>query len=571
MASGDHLDPGFHDFIKSVCRRRSLEEEKEFVNHELEQIKESLEKNGVLQDSVYDYLCRLVFCHILGYDVSFGLIYPVMLAMQGSGLEKRIGYTTAMLLLHSDHELSLFLLSSIQMDLNRTNILDNCIALSAVCHLVNSREEYVSMYLSGVQDKLQHPSELVRMKAACCILRFIRTIPSYQGHLQDNIKKLLYDKDPGVMSIGVKIQLELLRGNQNSPNLTSDLIKIQQQLMNRSLPSSFEYHGNPLPWLQIDILRALAVLGRGSKKNSEDMYPLLRNVLDKTDMREKMTYAILYECIVTITNIVPHRELLSEASSKVKKFISSTSYVVKYIGVKALSHLITKSPENCQIILVELQDDPDPAVQSKIAELLHSIAKETDVKIGKKVAEMKNLGSEELLTFNSTSTDWRALSAEESRKGDKSNEVLENNDYKTSTDLLDFSETKIFSEHFDSHETLLSVNNHNKESFPNNKQCMKSLYQEKDFSLEKAGFYSREPPPLSSEDFSEDGMSLLAKQPFSGCDEDMVEGSLMFSQENLESFSQLNLDIPQSKDKESESTCSLFSKTKSNFYSLKSE
>ena len=49
------------------------------------------------------------------------------------------------------------------------------------------------------------------MKAACCIRRFIRIAPSYQGHLQDNIRKLLYDKDPGVMSIGVQIHLQLLK------------------------------------------------------------------------------------------------------------------------------------------------------------------------------------------------------------------------------------------------------------------------------------------------------------------------------------------------------------------------
>lgn len=53
--------------------------------------------------------------------------------------------------------------------------------------------------------------ELVRMRAACCILRFIRLTPSYQRHLQENCRKLLYDKDPGVMSIGVKIQLQLLK------------------------------------------------------------------------------------------------------------------------------------------------------------------------------------------------------------------------------------------------------------------------------------------------------------------------------------------------------------------------
>ncbi|XP_061170774.1 AP-4 complex subunit epsilon-1-like [Saccostrea echinata] len=908
----------FHGFIRSVCRCRNLAEERAFVSHELEQIKENLSRTGVSQDSVCDYLCRLVFCHILGYDVSFGLIYTLKLAQQGSGLEKRIGYTTAMLLLHQDDELTLLLMNTIQKDLHSTNILDNCIALSAVCHLVSSDINVISMFLPLVQKKLQHPRELVRMKAACCILRFIKTIPSYQRHLQDNIRKLLYDKDPGVMSIGIKIQLELLRGgNQNSQNLTSDLIKIQQQIMNRSLPASFEYHGIPLPWLQIDILRVLAVLGRESKKNSEDMYPLLRDLLDKINMREKMAYALMYECIVTITSIFPHQGLLSEASIRVKKFISSTSYVLKYIGVRALTHLITVSPESttdCQMIVVELLDDPDPAIQSKTVDLLYSMANESNVKVvcsklvehldrpgsnftkselvrkivsltenkynldggwviditlmilkvesnnlpenlverllnnlvkildlpvqssrvpetiqhavkksvqglfqencskelvciatwilsecssllknmpedkvmsllqkqflrpsldvstrlwilscmtnllcggilkpgvvkeavekmrgmeqnfilqqkllechrlcgspltvdlhterldtsefdftlsflddfvidslengtkpymhrnlrmpqakdalfsgfgesqainesvhsnspgkvtspgnksatsdsqnvdlklegvskvwgeegfleqetrqgyihnkesdekqreldkkrelaaalfsgfdiqnkvGEKETELQDPWSEEVpLTLNSTPTDWRALSAEETEKGDNSNEFLVNDETRTSTNSLDFSETKILSEQVTSSDGLLSVSEHNldvddrnKKSFSNNQL----QYHEKDFNLEKAEFYSREPPPLCSEDFSEDGMSLFDKQPFSGCDEDMDEGSLMFSQENVESFSQLNLDTSQTKDEESDS---LFRKTKLNSYSIQSD
>ncbi|XP_062599525.1 AP-4 complex subunit epsilon-1-like [Saccostrea cucullata] len=914
----------FHVFIRSVCRCRNLAEEKAFVAHELEQIKENLSRAGVSQDSVCDNLCRLVFCHILGYDVSFGLIYTMKLAQQGSGLEKRIGYTTAMLLIHQDQELALLLMNTIQKDLSSTNILDNCIALSAVCHLVRSEVGAISMFLPLVQKKLQHPRELVRMKAACCILRFIRIIPSYQRHLEDNCRKLLYDKDPGVMSIGVKIQLELLKGgNQNSQNLTSDLIKIQQQIMNRSLPSSFEYHGIPLPWLQIDILRVLAVLGRANKKNSEDMYPLLRELLDKINMREKMAYALMYECIVTITSIVPHRGLLSEASIRVKKFISSTSYVLKYIGVKALTHLITVSPESttdCQMIVVELLDDPDPAIQSKTVDLLYSMSNESNVKVvcsklvehlnrpgsdftkselirkivtltenkynqdgvwvfdvtlmilkvernnlpenlverllknlvkildlpvqtskvpetiqhvvkksvqglfqencskelvciatwilgecssllknmpedkimsllqkqflrsslgvttrlwilscltnlqcggilksgvvreviekmrgvvqeftlQQKLAECQrlcesplaiDLRTEELdtaepdftlsflddfvtdslesgskpymhrnlrippqakdslfagfnesqlvsesvhssssgkiaslgvstksatsdsknvdlklkgvtkvwgeegfleqetspqyipnkesdkkqrelakkrelaaalfsgfdsqnkvseketelqdpwaegvpLTLNSTSTDWRALSAEESDKGDNSKGVLMNDGATTSTNLLDFSEPNTLSENFTSNEGLLSDSGHNidddeKKSFTNSPPCMESQYQEKDLNLEKTEFYSREPPPLSNEDFSEDGASYLDNQPFSGCDEDLDEGNLMFSQENMESFSQLNLDTSHTKDEESES--SSFNKMKVNSNSLQSE
>ena len=78
--------------------------------------------------------------------------------------------------------------------------------------------------------------ELVRMKAACCIRRFIRIAPSYQGHLQDNIRKLLYDKDPGVMSIGVQIHLQLLKVcTYNTSNCSKYALTTQVTVQNMHL------------------------------------------------------------------------------------------------------------------------------------------------------------------------------------------------------------------------------------------------------------------------------------------------------------------------------------------------
>lgn len=36
-------------------------------------------------------LVRLLYCHLLGYDVSFAYIHAVKLAQQGTILEKRVG------------------------------------------------------------------------------------------------------------------------------------------------------------------------------------------------------------------------------------------------------------------------------------------------------------------------------------------------------------------------------------------------------------------------------------------------------------------------------------------------
>lgn len=45
----------------------------------------------LLQGTVGELLFRLVYCHLLGYDISFGFIHTIKLAQQGTGLEKRMG------------------------------------------------------------------------------------------------------------------------------------------------------------------------------------------------------------------------------------------------------------------------------------------------------------------------------------------------------------------------------------------------------------------------------------------------------------------------------------------------
>jgi hypothetical protein len=43
------------------------------------------------QSQRHDILLRLVYCHMLGYDVSFSYIHAVKQAQQGTALEKKVG------------------------------------------------------------------------------------------------------------------------------------------------------------------------------------------------------------------------------------------------------------------------------------------------------------------------------------------------------------------------------------------------------------------------------------------------------------------------------------------------
>lgn len=44
------------------------------------------------------------------------------------------------------------------------------------------------------------------------------------------------------------------------------MVNILRQVIERRLPNSYEYHGIPSPWLQIRILKILALLGAGNQR-----------------------------------------------------------------------------------------------------------------------------------------------------------------------------------------------------------------------------------------------------------------------------------------------------------------
>ena len=79
-----------------------------------------------------EYLVRLMYCEMLGHEVSFGYIHAVKFTQHSSLFEKRVGYLAVGTLLHEDHELILLLVNTIQRDLKSTNVVEICMALNAV-------------------------------------------------------------------------------------------------------------------------------------------------------------------------------------------------------------------------------------------------------------------------------------------------------------------------------------------------------------------------------------------------------------------------------------------------------
>ena len=83
------------------------------------------------------------------------------------------------------------------------------------------------------------------------------------------------------------------------------------------------------------------MLGQDDASASEKMYDTLTIVLKKADdMGINIGYALVYQCLKTITTIFPHQPLIDEASKTISRFLSSDSHNLKYIGITGLASIV---------------------------------------------------------------------------------------------------------------------------------------------------------------------------------------------------------------------------------------
>ncbi|KAH0879008.1 hypothetical protein HID58_066402 [Brassica napus] len=373
----------FLDLVKSIGEARSKAEEDRIVLSEIDILKRKLLEPDIPKRKMKEYIIRLVYIEMLGHDASFGYIHAVKMTHDDNLLLKRTGYLAVTLFLNEDHDLIILIVNTIQKDLRSDNYLVVCAALNAICRLIN--EETIPAVLPQVVDLLNHQKEAVRKKAIMALHRFHRKSPSSVSHLISNFRKRLCDNDPGVMGATLCPLFDLITEDVSSyKDLVSSFVSILKQVTERRLPKSYDYHQMPAPFIQIKLLKILALLGCGDKSASEIMSMVLGDLFRKCDSSTNIGNAILYECIRCISCIIPSPKLLEAAADAISKFLKSDSHNLKYMGIDGLGRLIKISPdiaEQHQLAVIDCLEDPDDTLKRKTFELLYKMTKSSNVEV----------------------------------------------------------------------------------------------------------------------------------------------------------------------------------------------
>ncbi|CAL1595065.1 unnamed protein product [Knipowitschia caucasica] len=369
--------------IRGITELRSKHEEEKLIQRELASLKDQVSSPHTSMRQMKEAMVRAIYCEMLGYEASFSYIHAIKLAQQGSILDKRVGYLAVCLFLKENHELLLLLVNTVLKDLQSTNLIEVCMALTVVSQMFP--KDMIPAILPLVEEKLNHSKEIIRRKAVLALYKFYVMAPNQVQHIHNKFRKALCDKDPGVMFASLHIYLQMIKDNpEGYKDLTGSFVTILKQVVSGKLPMDFNYHTVPAPWLQIQLLRILSILGKNDKHSSEIMYEVLDESLKRAEINHNITYAILYECVKCIYTIYPNSDLHEKAAKCIGNFVISSKINLKYLGLKALTFVIQQDPKLAlqhQMTIIECLDHPDILIKRETLELLFRITNAQNVTV----------------------------------------------------------------------------------------------------------------------------------------------------------------------------------------------
>jgi AP-4 complex subunit epsilon-1 len=239
----------------------------------------------------------------------------------------------------------------------------------------------------------------VRLVDKLFVVRLYQMDKSSLKDHADKIRRVLCDRDPCVMGASLPLLHDLVKDDVAAyKDLVPSLVSILKQIVEHRLPREFDYHRIPAPWIQMSILRILALLGRGDQASSEGMYEVLVDVMRRADTGINVGYAIVYQTVHTVTTIYPNTLLLDAAATSISRFIRSDSHNLKYIGIKGLASIVRDHPRYAvdhQLAVIDCLEDPDETLKRKTLDLLFRMTNAVNVEFI----------VEKLLSFLSTAND----------------------------------------------------------------------------------------------------------------------------------------------------------------------
>lgn len=356
------------------------------------------------------YVWKLVYIHVLGYDVDFG--HPEVLSLVHSPKysEKHVGYTALSLLLRGDDPMTNSVVSTIRKDLTVVGNGKNggpagdAAQSLALCSIANmSGLELIQALHADVQHVLVAKTSTpnVKKKAALCLLRLVRTSPNLVAgrEFAPHVAQLLQDRHLGVLTSAMSLLNGLASQHFTEyESLIPYVVHILGMLvLKKACAKEYLYYRTPSPWLQIKLLKFLQLYPQAISPPSENgpsssaaankayvsqLTSVVSKILTETDVSDSINksnadHAILFESVnlIVVWGSAGPVQLRDGAMKLLGKFISVREPNIRYLGLMTMAKLaqLDGSSESIKkhqaTVLVSLKD-ADISVRRRALDLL---------------------------------------------------------------------------------------------------------------------------------------------------------------------------------------------------------
>lgn len=369
-----HPTKDLREFIKSIIETKSKEEEDNIIRRGLESLKTGISQRNPSNAKMIEYCMRAIYSDMLGHNVGFSHVFAIKMIESKNIHVKRIGYLASTLLLPQDSDLKILVVASLQRDLSSRNDLEVISALNSLNKLIN--ESFAVAFVPSLGPLADSKNPYIRKKALIAMHRVEHLIPGSIPNFADRIKQALLEADFSVVSTAVGIILEEC---QQRKELYASTLKPLSQILKQVLEKKmmyYDYQKIPEPYLQLKILKIFAILAHKDKSASEEVYAVVEKCLGRSDnLNTDVSYALVYENILTICALYYNKVLLDLASAAVAKFLNpslSNSNMI-YLGIMALNHITQIDPaylQDHQTFVINCIESPDETIKRITLELL---------------------------------------------------------------------------------------------------------------------------------------------------------------------------------------------------------
>ncbi|KAK4709114.1 hypothetical protein R3W88_030039 [Solanum pinnatisectum] len=399
---------GLSVFISDVRNCQNKEQERLRVDKELGNIRTRFKnEKGLTPYEKKKYVWKMLYIHMLGYDVDFGHMEAVSLISAPKYPEKQVGYIVTSCLLNENHDFLRLAINTVRNDIVGRNETFQCLALTLIGNI--GGREFAESLAPDVQKLLISSScrPLVRKKAALCLVRLFRKNPDVMNvdSWSDRMAQLLDERDLGVVTSSMSLLVALVSNNHEEYwSCLPKCVKVLERLSrNQDVPQEYTYYGIPSPWLQVKAMRALQYFPTIEDPDTRrSLFEVLQRILMGTDVvknvnKNNASHAVLFEALALVMHLDAEKEMMSQCVALLGKFIAVREPNIRYLGLENMTRMLMVTDvqdiiKRHQAQIITSLKDPDISIRRRALDLLYGMC---DVSNAKDIVE-------ELLQYLST-------------------------------------------------------------------------------------------------------------------------------------------------------------------------